>query len=308
MIFRLMARSICYKNQSCYFNQTTVTATVQPMGLQFCLSNGNPFFVSRNDDKYMHSLKQVYDQRYTGDYREHLSGFEIARWQALEHFITHNIETKEASKALDYGAGIGMHVDLWEKVFPGLSLNFCDISSVAKEKFGLRYPSRADSYGLIHDGHASFDDNSFDVVVSVEVMEHVEDLNGYFKDIHRLLKPGGTFVWTTPCANKLSIEHIFSFLTGKIENTSEGYIRWAWEDPTHIRRLRSREVKMSMRECGFDNILFRFRSHFFSFICTHSPPRKKFKTLREKLMTLDYRLFRRFPNGASMLGAAKALK
>lgn len=256
----------------------------------------------------MKKLKEVYDQRYAGNYREQLSGFEIARWEALDHFITHVLAINDANRVLDYGAGVGLHVGLWEKLFPESSLHFCDISSVAMEKFRLKYPSHADSYCLIRDGHAGFDDSSFDVVVSVEVMEHVEDLTGYLKDIHRLLKPGGRFVWTTPCANELSIEHIFSFLTGKIEKTNEGYRRWGWEEPTHIRRLRSREITKAIKECGFDNILFRFRSHLFSFVCTYSPPRSKFKNLREKLITLDYSLFRRLPNGASMLGSARAEK
>jgi len=32
------------------------------------------------------------------------------------------------------------------------------------------------------------------------------------------------------------------------------------------------------------------------------------KNLRNKLMTLDYRLFRKLPNGASLLGSARAEK
>lgn len=256
----------------------------------------------------MQNLKEVYDQRYVGEYRKQLCGFEIARWEALDHLITHILAINDLNRVLDYGAGVGLHVDLWEKLFPKSLLHFCDISSVAKEKFEYKYPSHANSYRLISDVHADFEDSSFDVVISVEVMEHVGNLTGYLKDIHRLLKPGGRFVWTTPCANELSIEHIFSFLTGKIEKTNEGYRRWKWEDPTHLRRLRSREIKNVLKECGFDNMLFRFRSHLFSFVCTYCPPRGKFNNMREKLMTLDYSLFRRLPNGASMLGAARAKK
>jgi hypothetical protein len=41
---------------------------------------------------------------------------------------------------LDYGAGVGLHVGFWEKLFPDASLHFCDISSVANENFGIKYP------------------------------------------------------------------------------------------------------------------------------------------------------------------------
>ncbi len=254
----------------------------------------------------MQPLKDVYDQRYAGDYRHELSGHEVARWEALEHFATDVLALNGARRVLDYGAGVGLHVGLWDKIFPSAELSFCDISSVAQDKFRARFPAHAEKYALIENGRAGFDDHTFDVVASVEVMEHVEDLAGYLGDIRRLLKPGGTFLWTTPCANEFSIEHALSKLAGRIEPTHEGYRRWSWEDPTHLRRLRSREIAEVLQRSGFEAPQFRFRSHLFSFLCTYAPPRRLLKTQRERLMTLDYRLFRRLPNGASMLGAARA--
>jgi len=41
-------------------------------------------------------------------------------------------------------------------------------------------------------------DNQFDFVVSFQVIEHIEDDNEYLKEIHRVLKPGGKFICTTP--------------------------------------------------------------------------------------------------------------
>jgi SAM-dependent methyltransferase len=197
-----------------------------------------------------------------------------------------------------------LHVGLWEKIFPNAELHFCDISSVAIEKLKEKHPKYDNKCSLVVENRAGFSDGTFDVVVSVEVMEHVEDLNAYLRDINRLLRPGGVFVWTTPCANKYSIEHIYSALTGKIEETEEGYVRWEWEDPTHLRRLKSKEIDGVLRENGFTDIFFRFRSHFFSFVCTYLPVRR-FERMRNNIMTLDYSLFRLLPNGASMIAVAK---
>src|SRR3990172_4484408 len=66
-----------------------------------------------------------------------------------------------------------------------------------------------------------FPDTSFDIVISVEVMEHVANLDSYLNDIHRLLKPEGTFIWTTPCANRFSIEHIVNVITKQAEKTNK---------------------------------------------------------------------------------------
>lgn len=90
------------------------------------------------------SSSSIYDQRYSGDYRETLSGFEIARWKALDHFITDVLKLGSAKKVLDYGAGRGLHVNLWEKTFPEAELHFCDISPVAREKFSVKFPQYAD--------------------------------------------------------------------------------------------------------------------------------------------------------------------
>ena len=40
--------------------------------------------------------------------------------------------------------------------------------------------------------------DSFDLVVSVEVLEHVEEDELFVKEVHRVLKTGGTFLMTTP--------------------------------------------------------------------------------------------------------------
>lgn len=43
-----------------------------------------------------------------------------------------------------------------------------------------------------------FADNTFDTVVSFQVIEHIENDNMYIKEIYRVLKPGGKFIFTTP--------------------------------------------------------------------------------------------------------------
>ena len=48
-----------------------------------------------------------------------------------------------------------------------------------------------------------FTDNSFDAVISSEVIEHVPHLAGYLANIIRVLKPGGRAVITTPYDEKI---------------------------------------------------------------------------------------------------------
>lgn len=57
----------------------------------------------------------------------------------------------------------------------------------------------------------TFDDNSFNLILSEHVLEHVSDPNLVFKEIYRCLKNGGLFVFTIPFeANDKSITRIDS--------------------------------------------------------------------------------------------------
>ncbi len=45
-----------------------------------------------------------------------------------------------------------------------------------------------------------FDDNAFDFVISFQVIEHIEQDALFVQEVHRVLRPGGRFIVTTPNA------------------------------------------------------------------------------------------------------------
>jgi 2-polyprenyl-3-methyl-5-hydroxy-6-metoxy-1,4-benzoquinol methylase len=251
------------------------------------------------------ALSSTYDSRYRGDYRARLSGYEISRHRALGHFLRSHLDADGVKRILDYGAGRGLFIPLWRELFPGATIAASDISAVALESLRAE---RGPEHPTIHmnDGHLPADHaGEFDLVVSVEVLEHVANLDTTLRDIHACLRPGGLFVWTTPCANVGSIEHIFAAATGRIRRSETGERRWSWEDPTHLRRLTTKEAAAAWCAVGFEAPVFRLRAHLFSFLVTYSPLRRLPGGFASRLMDLDYLLFRRFPNGASMIGMAR---
>lgn len=50
--------------------------------------------------------------------------------------------------------------------------------------------------------HLTFEDNSFEIVITQEVFEHIENYKKAFIEIYRVLKPGGCHLFTVPYSNK----------------------------------------------------------------------------------------------------------
>lgn len=77
-----------------------------------------------------------------------------------------------------------------------------------------------------------FKNNEFDTVLAGEIIEHLYDVNTFLREVHRILKPKGQFLLTTP--NLASIGARLTLLIGKIpwmmENeltpSSAGHIRY----------------------------------------------------------------------------------
>ncbi|TLS65945.1 class I SAM-dependent methyltransferase [Mariprofundus erugo] len=75
----------------------------------------------------------------------------------------------------------------------------------------------------LNDGRLPYPDHSFDLVTFTEVAEHLENYRAIVREIHRILKPGGVVVITTP--NVLNMKSRMRFLT-------TGF--WSMFGPLHV--------------------------------------------------------------------------
>ena len=84
------------------------------------------------------------------------------------------------------------------------------------------------SSALIKGGRYPFPDASFDAVVSNYVVEHVDDAFAHLTEIHRVLLPGGHYIFRTPnlvhyvaIVSRLTAHGIHRALANRLRNLPE---------------------------------------------------------------------------------------
>lgn len=74
----------------------------------------------------------------------------------------------------------------------------CEINEEAVRSAQKNYHAENLSYHAASCTQTPFPDDLFDVVVSFETIEHIQDYELFVKEVRRVLKPGGIFICSTP--------------------------------------------------------------------------------------------------------------
>lgn len=106
----------------------------------------------------------------------------------LDHFEQY----RQTGKILDIGAGYGFFLEIarqrgWEVYGVELTdeaVDYCKSKGITMYK------------GELHE--VNLEPEKFDVIISIEVIEHINNPNEYLKEAHKLLRKGGEFYVTTP--------------------------------------------------------------------------------------------------------------
>ncbi len=113
----------------------------------------------------------------------------LFRQMILKHVST-------GSRALDLGAGRGANEEMNFKA----ETDF--VAGVDPDSAVLQNPFLHEAKVLqAPDYKIPYPDESFDVVFSNSVLEHVSDIESFFREVERVLAPGGVFLSKTPNQN-----------------------------------------------------------------------------------------------------------
>ncbi|MCF6153708.1 MAG: class I SAM-dependent methyltransferase [Candidatus Brocadia sp.] len=130
----------------------------------------------------------------TIEYHNPLGKSDYLSIQHLERYKFSVSRLKPGQRLLDIACGAGYGTALLLKHgCKAIGADY-DEQAVADAQTKYKYGNfvRADVLEI------PFKDESFDVVVSFETIEHVHDGNSFLSEVYRVLKPGGTFLCSTP--------------------------------------------------------------------------------------------------------------
>ena len=116
-----------------------------------------------------------------------------------------------------------------------------DVVGVDADKDALAEAARRgiETYWADLDQPLEFENESFDVIVAGELLEHLRDPRRLVAEVRRVLRPGGTFVASVPNAYRLKGR--LRFLAGRAPET----------DPTHLQMFSPSDVQRLLD--GFDD-------------------------------------------------------
>jgi ubiquinone/menaquinone biosynthesis C-methylase UbiE len=143
-------------------------------------------------------------------------------------FDFNRININPEGTMLDLGCGEGRHIFGVMEKFPDLKCIGLDphIESLDKAFEGLKFlESISNTKTNFLSGSAyslPFSDDSFDLVVCSEVLEHLHDYKDAIKEINRVLKPGGQFLVSVPAEFP---EKICWLLSEDYQNQPGGHLR-----------------------------------------------------------------------------------
>jgi len=127
----------------------------------------------------------------------------------LQKAILDNVPPR--GRILEVGCG-GGHAAAKLASF-GYNVTAVDFSSVAVSLAKKNYGQTV-KFALGDACHLNFPASYFDAVISVELVEHLQNVDQHLKEVQKVLKPGGCYIFKTP---NLIFHNLYYWRDGKIK-------------------------------------------------------------------------------------------
>ncbi|GAB4331267.1 MAG: class I SAM-dependent methyltransferase [Candidatus Abyssubacteria bacterium] len=125
----------------------------------------------------------------------------VGKWRLMRQLVD-DLQLRKDALILDLGCGCGMGLK-------NLS-HYGKVTGFDREHAALRFcRERHTSSSLVQGdvGHLPFKERGFDVIVALDLLEHIEDDRTLLKELWRMTKQGGKVIVSVPCYPSLYSPH-----------------------------------------------------------------------------------------------------
>jgi len=172
-------------------------------------------------------------------------GLELVSGLERQVELVDRVRRDDSCRFLEVGCNVGILAAYVEATW-GAEVEAIEPSvygEMARAAFGLRV------HRGVLDSTLETDHDHFDVIVAIEVIEHVDDPNAFLRELRRRLAPGGAVVVTTPAADALDGDLDDSVTLGALSVRSHRF-------------LFSRErLEAHLIDAGFENVVVVQNEH-----------------------------------------------
>ena len=179
-------------------------------------------------DDYLKDRSSIYEKDYSVWGKEDTSSTRISKTNHFSYLLD-NIQPK-GGRLLDIGTGRGYLLDA--AIEEGFDAYGIEIAKLSKDDRIF--------HGTLEEAKEANPDKFFDVITMTDIIEHISDPHSFFKEVRRILKPGGTILITTPNSDSFTRK-----IMGK---------KWFQYKDEHIIYWNKNSMKYCLDKYGFDII------------------------------------------------------
>lgn len=161
------------------------------------------------------SVKKFWDS-VAHKYEQTNSTVELIHYQRFEQAMKYNL-SYEPKKILNVWSRTGEAIPYIKKKYPNSEIFNLEISNNMIEIFKKKYPN--EKVDILNFSKFNFPDNSFDLVISLETIEHTPDPDIFLNEIYRVLKFNKNLILSCPSAFSEVILFIYELF---FDNHGEG--------------------------------------------------------------------------------------
>lgn len=132
--------------------------------------------------------------------RERTYWWHVGRLAIIDSWLSKWVKPKSGAKILNVGCGTGGTLPVLEKFGTIENIDVSDEAIKFMKDAGYKVKK-------VKDHTLPYKDNSFDVVVAFDVLEHIEKHDEALKEWTRVLKKGGAILFTVPAYQWLWSDH-----------------------------------------------------------------------------------------------------